>query len=100
MDWDISVAMVEAPIARSRPLLEADLSATIRLGIVELAKRCSETLLSLYSQRHNSKPDSLLKVATRIHQGLYKWHEQLPAELDWPRRDGNDPLSPGILVMQ
>jgi hypothetical protein len=91
MDWDISVDL---------PDETSSIMDKIGSGIVFLSRRCSETLLSLYSQRHNSQQDELLLVATRIHKALYEWHGKLPAELDWPRRNGDQPPSPGILVMQ
>ncbi|RFU35508.1 hypothetical protein B7463_g786, partial [Scytalidium lignicola] len=99
MDWDISVDAPEGRFSGATQLSDSDILTKLRQGMVYLSKRCSETLLSLYSQRHNSKPDGLLRVATRIHEDLYKWHEQLPVELDWPRRDGKGPPSPGILAL-
>jgi hypothetical protein len=100
MDWDVSVNTPEGPLCATNQPSEGEILDKIRQGMLYLSKRCSETLLSLYSQRHNSKPDSLLKIATNIHKDLYNWHELLPAELGWPRGDGNGPPAPGLLIMQ
>jgi hypothetical protein len=100
MDWDISVDTPEESSGRAHQPSKDGILDKIRQGMLYLSKRCSETLLSLYSQRQNSKPDSLFKIAASIHKDLYNWHELLPAELGWPRGDGNGPPAPGILIMQ
>ncbi|KAF2788468.1 hypothetical protein K505DRAFT_378882 [Melanomma pulvis-pyrius CBS 109.77] len=99
MDWDISVGTPEWPSSITDRVSHYDISKQLREGNIYLAKRCSETLLSLYSQRHNSKPNELLEFATRIHKHLYRWHDQLPAELGWPRQVGAESPSPGTLLL-
>lgn len=100
MDWDISASSFNAHTTDLDYPPGSNVSLRLRQGMLDLAKRCSEVLLSLYSQRHNAKPDGLLRFIARIHKDLYKWHEQLPPEISWPRDDGKEPPSPGILIMQ